>query len=193
MYQCRNGAILSRKCSIKAPAKWRNSVYVLTEMWNLTTFFQISEGPCWMRLIYNVFELIRLPVNNLKMFNFNDFFSSIWRIKKSFFCLFQLVWFLPINSAIIRIRKTPQILWELSVWKISVKKQEWLFNWCNIITNLCYLIFQVSVQYFILWNALYFPCYKGSVSWKWAWRTRIQHSSEIRVFSIIFFLVVYFL
>ena len=32
MYQCLNGAIPSRKCSIKAPAKWRNSVYVLTEI-----------------------------------------------------------------------------------------------------------------------------------------------------------------
>ena len=32
MYQCVNGAIPSRKCSIKAPAKWRNSVYVLMEI-----------------------------------------------------------------------------------------------------------------------------------------------------------------
>ena len=29
MYQCLNGAIPSRKCSIKAPAKWGNSVYVV--------------------------------------------------------------------------------------------------------------------------------------------------------------------
>ena len=32
MYQCPNGAIPSRKCSIKAPDKWRNSIYVLTEI-----------------------------------------------------------------------------------------------------------------------------------------------------------------
>ena len=32
MYQWINGAIPSRKCSIKAPAKWKNSVYVLTEI-----------------------------------------------------------------------------------------------------------------------------------------------------------------
>ena len=31
MYQCLNGAIPSWKCSIKAPAKWRNSVYVLCQ------------------------------------------------------------------------------------------------------------------------------------------------------------------
>ena len=30
MYLCLNRAIRSRKCSIKAPAKWRNSLYVLT-------------------------------------------------------------------------------------------------------------------------------------------------------------------
>ena len=30
--QCLNGAIPSRKRSIKAPAKWRHSVYVLTEI-----------------------------------------------------------------------------------------------------------------------------------------------------------------
>ena len=32
MYQCLNGAIPSRKCSITAPAEWSNSVYVLTEI-----------------------------------------------------------------------------------------------------------------------------------------------------------------
>ena len=32
MYQCLNGAIPSRKCSIKAPAKWRHSVYVLMDI-----------------------------------------------------------------------------------------------------------------------------------------------------------------
>ena len=32
MYQCNNGAIPSRKCSIKTPAKWRNSAYVLIEI-----------------------------------------------------------------------------------------------------------------------------------------------------------------
>ena len=32
MCQCLNGAIPSRKCSIKAPANWRNSVYVLMEI-----------------------------------------------------------------------------------------------------------------------------------------------------------------
>ena len=32
MYQCLYGAIPSWKFSIKAPAKWRNSVYVLTEI-----------------------------------------------------------------------------------------------------------------------------------------------------------------
>ena len=32
MYQCLNRAIPSRKCSINAPAKWRNSVYILTEI-----------------------------------------------------------------------------------------------------------------------------------------------------------------
>ena len=31
MYQCLNRAFLSMKCSIKAPAKWRNSVHTLTE------------------------------------------------------------------------------------------------------------------------------------------------------------------
>ena len=35
MYQCLNEATPSRKCSIKAPAKWRNSVYVLTEICHL--------------------------------------------------------------------------------------------------------------------------------------------------------------
>ena len=32
MYQCLNRAIPSRKGSIKAPTKWRHSVYVLTEI-----------------------------------------------------------------------------------------------------------------------------------------------------------------
>ena len=32
MYQCLNGAIPSRKRSIKAPAKSKNSIYVLTEI-----------------------------------------------------------------------------------------------------------------------------------------------------------------
>ena len=32
MYQCLNGAIPSRKCSITASAKWRNSVYVMMEI-----------------------------------------------------------------------------------------------------------------------------------------------------------------
>ena len=32
MYQCPNGAVPSRKCSVKASAKWRNIVYVLMEM-----------------------------------------------------------------------------------------------------------------------------------------------------------------
>ena len=32
MYQYLKGAIPSRKCSIKTPAKGRNSVYVLTEI-----------------------------------------------------------------------------------------------------------------------------------------------------------------
>ena len=32
MYQCLNRAIPLRKCSIKAPAKWINSVYVLTDI-----------------------------------------------------------------------------------------------------------------------------------------------------------------
>ena len=32
MYQCLNRAIPSRKCSNKAPSKWRKSVYVLTEI-----------------------------------------------------------------------------------------------------------------------------------------------------------------
>ena len=34
MYQCLNGAIPSRKCSIKAPAKWRKSAHVLTVIYH---------------------------------------------------------------------------------------------------------------------------------------------------------------
>ena len=34
MYQCLNGGILSRKCSIMAPARWRNSVYFLTQIFH---------------------------------------------------------------------------------------------------------------------------------------------------------------
>ena len=47
-----NGAVPSRKCSIKAPAKWRNSVYVLTEICHqrskwlrpIRFFFQIRQS-----------------------------------------------------------------------------------------------------------------------------------------------------
>ena len=31
MYQCPNGEIPSRNCIIKAPARWKNFVYVMTE------------------------------------------------------------------------------------------------------------------------------------------------------------------
>ena len=52
MYQCLNGAIISRKYSIKAPPKRRNSVYVLTEICHqrskwlrpIRFFFQIRQS-----------------------------------------------------------------------------------------------------------------------------------------------------
>ena len=40
MYQYLNRAIPSRKCSIKAPAKWRNSIYVLMEICYRTSKLQ---------------------------------------------------------------------------------------------------------------------------------------------------------
>ena len=50
MYQCPNGEIPSRNCIIKAPAKWKNFVYVMTEFchqrikWLCPKFWRFSKN-----------------------------------------------------------------------------------------------------------------------------------------------------
>ena len=50
MYQCPNGEIPSRNCIIKAPARWKNFVYVMTEFchqrikWLCPKFWRFSKN-----------------------------------------------------------------------------------------------------------------------------------------------------
>ena len=94
MYQCLNGAIPSRKCSITAPAKWRNSVYVLTEICN-----QRSKWLCPKTLLLNVdvqFTILKCTGSSLTLtsgalylsINFETWFAAkplrFWPRKKNF-------------------------------------------------------------------------------------------------------------
>ena len=82
MYQLLKGAIPSRKCSIKAPAKWRNSVYALTEichqrskclghihMWYKNLVFDQNFGLARQKMVYNrTFEVFLKPKFNTQIF-----------------------------------------------------------------------------------------------------------------------------
>ena len=84
MYQCFNWAIHSKKCSIKAPVKWRNSVYVLTEICHQRSkrLGSMHSGPVlsksWVFLIHFTRE-----INPVKIINF---YHQNVGIKNSYLC-----------------------------------------------------------------------------------------------------------
>ena len=128
MYQCIYGAIPSRECSVKAPAKWRNSVYVLTEIchqwskWLGPWFTNRFSGKTWsqfsdftsfleLQSINEICFVIRQrQIVQILLFPFTKFEKNIMNIKCKItaFIVFRLYYSLSYQSHFCYLCISPQ-------------------------------------------------------------------------------------
>ena len=95
MYQCRNGAIPSRNCSIMTLANWRNSVYVLMEICHQRSKWLGLYCATWVyifrqirlskngnllrpRVLRHILRLMRKNLRQFMMKLFGPMFSDFW-------------------------------------------------------------------------------------------------------------------
>ena len=69
MYQCLNGAIPSRICSFKAPAKWGSSVYVLTEVYHQRSKWLAPKFFSWNCIAFATWALTTFLLLKSKIWN----------------------------------------------------------------------------------------------------------------------------